>query len=439
MVKKSLLFLYIVAIHWNTLFIPLMRDEGEYAYSAQLLLQGHVPYTESFLQKPPMIIYTYCLGDLAEGLTGVASFRVVMIISHFLAALLMPNTCSMFLLPTLLLMPRLGQCSANVEQFMILPLVLMYVLRKHRDSTLMLGGLAAITILYKYTAIPIVFCLLAQRRYTLNELGLLFYSFTITSFAILRPFLGDDKILDCTYYFNQAYVASHHLQWTYFEQNVEAIVFTYWMAVLFGCVSSSPMILVALFCTAASPYGHYYLLAIPFLAISAGNGLEKFLTYLEQRGLERSEYTRPLMTLVICLASLYQSYDLFIDSDVAPKLYGSQPFIEAKEVANQIKNMTTPSDKILIMGSEPEILYYSGRLSATRFDIMYPLFLDTGLEKKYQQEAIDTLETPEVIVEVHSWFSMRGAGIFEEYVNELIKTEYELVQASKTFSIYKRK
>jgi hypothetical protein len=428
MKRPILLALYIVAIHWNTLFIPLMRDEGEYAYSAQLLLSGHTPYTESFLQKPPMIIYTYCLGDA----------RIVMIISHFLAALLMSNTCSMFLLPTLLLMPRLGQCSANVEQFMILPIVLMYVLVKRRDTTLMLGGLAAITILYKYTAIPIVFCILLQRRYSWKEFLELSSSFSITSFAILRPFLGDDKLLDCTYYFNQAYVASHHLKFVYFEQNVEAILFTYWMAVLFGCLSPSYLILVALFCTAASPYSHYYLLAIPFIAISAGNGVEKFLAYLEHRGLEKSKYTRPLITLVLVIGSLYQSWDLLIEPNVAPKLYGDQPFIEAKEVAFKVKSLTSPNDKILIMGSEPEILYYSGRFSATRFDIMYPLFLDTNLKEKYQIEAIENLETPEVIVEVHSWFSMQGCGKFSEYVEEL-KNDYELVSETKQFSIYKRK
>ncbi|HWF20235.1 MAG TPA: hypothetical protein VG754_13280, partial [Verrucomicrobiae bacterium] len=48
-----------VALRWNNYDAPLIRDEGEYFYSAALLKQGIAPYANSFLQKPPMIIYTY--------------------------------------------------------------------------------------------------------------------------------------------------------------------------------------------------------------------------------------------------------------------------------------------------------------------------------------------------------------------------------------------
>lgn len=49
---------------FNTIASPFQRDEGEYAYSAQLLREGGVPYKEAFMQKPPMIIYTYYLAKL---------------------------------------------------------------------------------------------------------------------------------------------------------------------------------------------------------------------------------------------------------------------------------------------------------------------------------------------------------------------------------------
>src|SRR5262245_612625 len=50
-----------VALRWNTFDAPLVRDEGEYAYAGQLLRHGVLPYAGSFLQKPPMVAYSYAL------------------------------------------------------------------------------------------------------------------------------------------------------------------------------------------------------------------------------------------------------------------------------------------------------------------------------------------------------------------------------------------
>ena len=57
----GLLFL---ALRWNNYDLPLVRDEGEYAFAARLLRHGLAPYEHAFLQKPPMIVYTYLLADL---------------------------------------------------------------------------------------------------------------------------------------------------------------------------------------------------------------------------------------------------------------------------------------------------------------------------------------------------------------------------------------
>ena len=50
---------FFVLLNWNSFSAPFERDEGEYAYSAWLLRTGDTPYQDSFLQKPPLIIYTY--------------------------------------------------------------------------------------------------------------------------------------------------------------------------------------------------------------------------------------------------------------------------------------------------------------------------------------------------------------------------------------------
>ena len=56
----ALIFLgMVVYIRFRLLGLPLERDEGEYAYMAQQLLQGVLPYTESTSLKFPGIFFVY--------------------------------------------------------------------------------------------------------------------------------------------------------------------------------------------------------------------------------------------------------------------------------------------------------------------------------------------------------------------------------------------
>ena len=50
-----------VALRAPFLSLPLERDEGEYAYIAQRLLEGDVPYRDAFDQKPPGVFGAYAL------------------------------------------------------------------------------------------------------------------------------------------------------------------------------------------------------------------------------------------------------------------------------------------------------------------------------------------------------------------------------------------
>src|SRR5215510_2910887 len=62
-----LLAVAFVALRWNTFTSPFERDEGEYAYGAWLMRQGILPYQNAFMQKPPMILYTYFVGESFGG------------------------------------------------------------------------------------------------------------------------------------------------------------------------------------------------------------------------------------------------------------------------------------------------------------------------------------------------------------------------------------
>jgi hypothetical protein len=48
------------------------------------------------------------------------------------------------------------------------------------------------------------------------------------------------------------------------------------------------------------------------------------------------------------------------------------PFVSAVQVGAFLREQSNPDDLVLIVGSEPEILFYADRRSATRYTIFYP-------------------------------------------------------------------
>src|SRR5205807_6764166 len=60
-VLAALVFGLVIAVRIRLLDIPLERDEGEYAYAGQLMLQGIPPYTLAYSMKFPGTYASYAL------------------------------------------------------------------------------------------------------------------------------------------------------------------------------------------------------------------------------------------------------------------------------------------------------------------------------------------------------------------------------------------
>ncbi|HCK68936.1 MAG TPA: hypothetical protein DHW17_06605, partial [Nitrospina sp.] len=135
----------VVLVRLRLLGLPLERDEGEYAYMAQQLLQGVLPYTESHSMKFPGIYFVYA-GILAIfGQSPVAmhlSLLFVNLATAFLLFLLGRNLLSesagivaAVSFAVLTLSPTLLGMSANSEHFVLLPAVGgILLLRMARDQ-----------------------------------------------------------------------------------------------------------------------------------------------------------------------------------------------------------------------------------------------------------------------------------------------------------------
>src|SRR5271163_3081897 len=62
--------LFIGFIRLRLLDMPLERDEGEYAYAGQLILQGIPPYELAYNMKLPGTYFAYALGMAVFGQTS---------------------------------------------------------------------------------------------------------------------------------------------------------------------------------------------------------------------------------------------------------------------------------------------------------------------------------------------------------------------------------
>lgn len=118
--------------------------------------------------------------------------------------------------------------------------------------------------------------------------------------------------------------------------------------------------------------------------------------------------------------------------EIAREVYGENPFPEAIEVARYLRARTASTDRIAIMGSEPEILFYAHRRSATGYLYMYPLIEAHPLRPDMQRELMGevTAAAPEYIVWVDvpmSWdFREPVAAPLMRWADELLGSRYAL-------------
>ena len=92
--------------------------------------------------------------------------------------------------------------------------------------------------------------------------------------------------------------------------------------------------------------------------------------------------------------------------------YGENPFPEAIKVADFLRQNSRPEERLVVLGSEPEIYFYSGRQSATGFIYMYPLMEQQRFALQMQRQMIEEVEKnrPGFVVFVWTPMSWRVAA-----------------------------
>ena len=289
------------------------------------------------------------------------------------------------------------------------------------------GFLAAATLLFKYTALPILALVFIAWLIELwrqgASAGSMFRSVAcaiaggIVALALgLAYFLAHDggkAFWECTVAFNRYYAAASVIfspaffwsRFTDFWDNWWILFLMPWAALL----QPRPrlwfwlgMFICALAASNESCYGQYYIPMMPFWALLNAVGIRALASRLSRWMPKLVPWAGGLITIVVMLLVIRPDVPWMLCSSEQfdQQKMGGFPFIEARITADRLARMSSPSDFVFVAGSEPEILSYAQRFSPTRFITSYPLMDPTPLAPDYQREAIHDLSqnAPKFIV-----------------------------------------
>lgn len=473
-VSIAVLFLsFFALLNWNSFQAPFERDEGEYAYSAWLLHTGGTPYKDSFMQKPPLIIYTYYVGQILSPF-AIWPPRVLAAIFVILTAILVgfialkewgkyAAVFSAFIFLPFIGFPPLTPFSANTEKFMILPmtaLVTLFVYFKNSEKTwpyILAGFLSTLAIFYKPICLAVVIFIIIfwlfklYRSYNPTNIKLIVRPFLLiglsaltTAVILLIPFLKNwHSFFQEVFNFNVSYVSSFGNSFGNLANYFGKFFHYWWILIIlpFGLFFKKSkniyyyfiLLIISLLTIFSTPIGHYYLFLMPFLALICG---ALFNPYLELLGTDKQKVITTAIILpfilYIMLFPLSEQFSLGPDK-LSEWVYGTvNPFGESKEVANHLAQVTNLNDLVFVAGSEPQIYYYAKRKSFTRFVITYPLNLPTPYREQFQTELVNDFKNnlPKAIVvserTMSGLWNEGSPDIFIKYFEDLIAKNYKI-------------
>lgn len=159
-------------------------------------------------------------------------------------------------------------------------------------------------------------------------------------------------------------------------------------------------------------YPHYFILLFPATAFLAARGASECGRLAANLSAGKAAVWVPVclvMAAGISFSYKERSYLFTLQPvQLSDALYTINPFPESLEIARYIKRMSNDDATIAILGSEPQILFYADRQSATRHLSMYALTDGNPYSRPLQNEMISeiTVARPEYIVLVNistSW------------------------------------
>jgi 4-amino-4-deoxy-L-arabinose transferase-like glycosyltransferase len=428
--------------------VPLERDEGEYAYAGQLMLQGVPPYAQAYNMKMPGIYAAYAVvlatfgethGAIHLGLLLVNGATILLV--GLLARRKFGDVAGAAAAAAFALL-SLGQpvqgVFANAEHFVILPavgglIVLLRAIESRSFATLLAGavllGLAPVMKQHgaAFIAFGGLFLLWTEARRDPFRWGSLAARAALFLLGVSLPFAATclmlwasgvfDKFWFWTVDYAREYVAGAPLSagLELLQRRLARLFLSaplLWILAAVGMVwlwwkaearrhapFAAGLLLFSFLAVCPGLYfrSHYFVLALPAVALMAGIGASAIAALPLRRVLSVT------LLLIIIGQAVYQQRDfLFVWSPytVARKIYGRNPFPESLPLAEYIKENSSKEARIAVIGSEPQIYFYSGRRSASGYIYTYALMESHPYSSQMQREMIEEIEaaSPEFLV-----------------------------------------
>jgi hypothetical protein len=485
----ALVFLVILLfglIRFRLRDMPLERDEGEYAYAGQLLLQGIPPYQFAYNMKLPGTYAAYAVVLKIFGETPAAIHCGLLIVNAATTLLVVVLAGRLFgswsglvagasyaLLST---SPSVLGFAAHATHFVLLPALggILLLLRgaelRSKWRIAASGMLLGLAVLMKQPGIAFVLfgaVYLARshpkpRWRSIREIALLLAGATVP-FALTCVLLLKAGVFDKFWFWVFSYGSQYGSAirpldgLLLFAGTLPSVIGTtapIWLIAAAGAVAVIryrraqaffPLIFLAFsflaVCVGLHFRNHYFVLLLPAVAILAGAAvaIERFIP-------------PALVVAAFALSLLLGNNFLFRMSpvDAARSEYGPNPFPEAIELAHYLRQYSRGDSRIAVFGSEPEIYFYCGRHSATGYIYAYGLLEPQKYARRMQQEMAREIERsePEYFVYVQcplSWLRSEQSDpwIFS-WAEQYLNTRYELVEpqpggVSEQLVVYRRR
>lgn len=456
---------------------PFERDEGEYAYAGQLILDGIAPYGDVYNMKLPGIYAAYAviLAVFGQTHTGVHAGLLVInavtiLLLFFLGRRLFDSftgLCAGAAFAVLSLGQSVQGIFANAEHFVIVFAILgiFLLVRAIEDSkklSLASGAVSlGICLLMKqhgaafiiFGGLYLILSNIRQRGFKWKAIvgnGSIFFVGVLTPFVVTCLILWWSGVFGkfwfWTFDYAREYVSS--LPLSIGLQSLKAqtgpiagSAILIWIAAGVGLSGllwnkkirrrSGFLVGFVLFSFLAVCPGfyfrpHYFILLLPAVGLLAGIAMS---SVRDVCALSKDVFVRKIIPTISALAILsgavYQQRSFFFEMTplmACRATYGANPFCESLEIARYIKEHSKEDDRIAVIGSEPQIYFYSNRRSATGHIYTYALMETHQYASKMQKEMIAEIEStkPKYLIFVNvstSWLVRQNSDqtIFKWY------------------------
>ena len=436
------------AIRLRLADMPLERDEAEYAYAGQLMLQGIPPYKLVYNMKLPGTYAAYAailavFGETPRGIhLGFLLVNAISVILLYLIAARLFGTlagtiagASYAFLST---NPGVYGMSAHATHFVILAALagLILLLRaeemRHPAWFFWCGVAFGVAFLMKQPGLflgAFAFFYLAYKCWPKNrrewkpwttQIGFLVLG-GVLPFAVTCALLYRAGVFKTFWFWTLSYASQYasivplRAGWTLLKASSSYILsFTtpwLWILALLGIFAMfwdsaarrRAIFVIALLifsfagvCPGLYFRPHYFILLMPAVAILIAIAVTAAIRLVRTKSYAQWFGAFPVIVFAVALlVSIHHNVQFYFKLSPVQACrvcYPGNPFPEAEQVADYLRQHTAPTDTIMVLGSEPEIYFDAHRHSASGYIYAYSLSEDQYYWPQMQKQMMHEVE-----------------------------------------------